>query len=188
MRGYVVTSIDVRMLNGYADHPVYFAQEDFRAAIRYLRSMADEWRLDPDRIIAAGNSSGAITAMFMSYDTAGWCKEGESGSAGFDSQPNGVVSISGLFHEPWMNKIGKRAGDPPLLMYHNTGDPYIDFEQAVAIRDHAQSNGLPTKLLIDIDHEGHGNLDHVMSEPYFTELTTFLYQHVTKGAQAPEGC
>lgn len=95
----------------------------------------------------------------MSYYTDGWCKEGKSGSEDFDSQPNGVVSSTGLYHKPWMNMIGKRADDPPLILLHNTGDPYHNYEeQAKAIYDHAQSNGLPSTL-ITFEDEKHGDLN-----------------------------
>ena len=41
--------------------------EDLRAAIRFLRKNAEEYRLDTDKIIASGDSAGAITSLFLSY-------------------------------------------------------------------------------------------------------------------------
>ena len=68
--------------------------EDFRAAIRWSRSYASEYRLDPDRIIASGNSAGAITALHLAY-ASDFQEEGKSGNEGFLSNPNGVISIAG---------------------------------------------------------------------------------------------
>ena len=77
-RGYAVVSINYR-LTGDGGDPTsggwspesekqkYDAQEDFRAAIRYVRSVADDYKLDTDRIIASGSSAGAATALFMGY-------------------------------------------------------------------------------------------------------------------------
>jgi acetyl esterase/lipase len=70
-RGYVVVSINYRMTGESwtweSEKPKYDAQEDFRAAVRYVRSQAQDYRLDTDRIIASGDSAGALSALFMSY-------------------------------------------------------------------------------------------------------------------------
>ena len=102
MRGYVVVSVDYRL----AARPWYRnvrkatfdAQEDLRAAIRFLRKNAAEYRIDTDRIIASGDSAGAITSMFVSYVKEAQY-EGNSGNPGFSSHTNGVISISGEIKE-----------------------------------------------------------------------------------------
>ena len=43
------------------------AQEDLRAAIRFVRSKAEEYNLDSDKVIAAGDSAGGITSLFTAY-------------------------------------------------------------------------------------------------------------------------
>jgi len=43
------------------------AVEDFRAAIRFARSKADKHNLDTERIIASGNSAGAVGALALGY-------------------------------------------------------------------------------------------------------------------------
>ena len=43
------------------------AQEDLRAAVRYVRSVANDYNLDPDMVITSGSSAGAITALYMAY-------------------------------------------------------------------------------------------------------------------------
>ena len=70
------------------------AVEDFRAAIRFARSYAKRLRLDPDRIIASGNSAGAITALHLAY-ASDFQYEGESNDVRQSSNPNGVISIAG---------------------------------------------------------------------------------------------
>ena len=72
--------------------------EDFRAAIRYVRSKADEYRFDTDKIIATGGSAGASTALFMAYGKDGQY-EGNSGNPGFSSQVHGVVSLAGALKD-----------------------------------------------------------------------------------------
>ena len=73
---------------------VYDAQEDLRAAVRYVRSVADDYNLDPDMIITFGSSAGAITSLFMAYAKEAQY-EGDSGNPGFSSNSNAVISFSG---------------------------------------------------------------------------------------------
>ena len=70
-RGYAVFSVNYRLTGGYHEAEtqgqVFDAQEDFRAAIRFVRSKAEDYRLDTDKIVASGYSAGAITALQMTY-------------------------------------------------------------------------------------------------------------------------
>ena len=97
-RGYVVFSINYRLTGDFwpieSQKRIFDAQEDLRAAIRFVRSKAKEYRIDTDKIIASGSSAGARTALFMSYAQVAQY-EGNSGNPGFSSYPNGVISISG---------------------------------------------------------------------------------------------
>ncbi len=83
-RGYFVVSIEYRLTGYYwgADAQCYWgssweapcpgtdqtatdAMEDGKAAIRFLRAKASEWRIDPARIGVAGDSAGAITSNWI---------------------------------------------------------------------------------------------------------------------------
>ena len=71
MRGYVVVSINYRLTgeswSWESQKAEFDAQEDFRAAIRYVRSVADDYNLDSDKIIVSGDSAGAMTSLFVAY-------------------------------------------------------------------------------------------------------------------------
>ena len=73
-----------------------------------------------------------------------------------------------------------------MVLVHGSEDTTTPYENGKAIYDRAQSVGL-SSTLITIEGEGHGIMG-VAIDDYFTEITTSLYQQVTKGAQAPEGC
>ena len=60
--GFAVVSLDYR-LSGEAVFPAGI--QDCKAAVRYLRAHAEEYHLDPDRIAAAGRSSGANYVLMM---------------------------------------------------------------------------------------------------------------------------
>lgn len=61
-KGYAIASLDHR-LSGDAVFPA--AVEDCKAAVRWLRAHAAEYRLDPARFVAFGESAGAHHASFL---------------------------------------------------------------------------------------------------------------------------
>ena len=71
IRGYVVVSINYRLTGDSwtweSQKAEFDAQEDFRAAIRYVRSVANDYNLDSDKIIVSGDSAGAMTSLFVAY-------------------------------------------------------------------------------------------------------------------------
>ena len=70
-RGYAVFSVNYRLTGNHwpmkSQKAVHDAQEDFRAAIRFVRSKAEDYHIDTDRIVASGSSAGAFAALFMTY-------------------------------------------------------------------------------------------------------------------------
>lgn len=62
-QGFAVASITHR--NSKEGHPFPAYLKDAKAAIRYLRSEADELHIDPDRIAFFGTSSGGNTALLV---------------------------------------------------------------------------------------------------------------------------
>ena len=69
--GYVCVSINYRM--GYKisskaiERTAYQATQDAHAAMRYLLSKKDIYRIDPDFLFVGGASAGSITAMNLAY-------------------------------------------------------------------------------------------------------------------------
>ncbi|KAI1623596.1 lipase/esterase [Exophiala viscosa] len=61
-RGYAIASLDYR-LSGDATSPA--AVEDCKAAVRWLRANAERYRLDPDRVVAWGESAGGHLAAMI---------------------------------------------------------------------------------------------------------------------------
>ena len=98
IRGYAVVSIDYRLTGESwtweSQKAMFDAQEDLRAAIRFVRKNAADYKLDTDKIIASGDSAGALTSLFLAYAKEAQY-EGNSGNPGFPSYVQGVISISG---------------------------------------------------------------------------------------------
>lgn len=60
-RGYVTAVVEYRH-SGIAAFPAQIM--DTRNAVRFLRANAEQYHIDPDRIVVSGDSSGGHTAMF----------------------------------------------------------------------------------------------------------------------------
>ena len=60
--GFVVATINYRM-SGESPYPA--ALDDCRCAVRWMRAHADEYRIDPHRIGAYGNSAGGHLALLL---------------------------------------------------------------------------------------------------------------------------
>ena len=61
-QGYVAASISYRMM---PRHPFPACLHDCKAAVRWLRLHAEEYRTDPDRIVALGKSAGGHLAALL---------------------------------------------------------------------------------------------------------------------------
>jgi acetyl esterase/lipase len=135
-RGYVSASINYRLLAtdtvcagaNYADScttAALGAAEDFKAAIRWFRAHADEYRIDPNAIVIGGTSAGAIAAVLASATSN---TPGASGNPGYSNQVNAAISISG--GSPTNLIFGKT--DAPILFWHGTADTTVPYTWATS--------------------------------------------------------
>ena len=92
------------------------AREDAQTAIRWLRTNAATYGVDPTRIAIGGSSAGAITALQVGYATQ------ETPDAGVRA----AVSLSGANLLSTINK-----GDAPALLFHGTADTVVPYQWAV---------------------------------------------------------
>ncbi|MBR1829120.1 MAG: alpha/beta hydrolase [Atopobiaceae bacterium] len=67
-RGFVVASVQYRE-SSLAPFPAQM--QDFKTAVRFLRAHADELHIDPARMAAWGDSSGAHTVLMASFTAEG---------------------------------------------------------------------------------------------------------------------
>ncbi len=167
-RGYVVASISYRLSltanilcwNAEVDEirltrAFYRAMQDAKAAVRYFRANATQYRIDPDKIFVAGHSAGAFTALGVGYLTdpaerpaatyhqsycGSWFNqpvctdlgdiEGEGGNPGISSAVRGVASLAGAL--PAMSYLSG-PNEPPLLLVHGTADDVVPFGAACVL-------------------------------------------------------
>jgi predicted esterase len=123
-QGFVTASIDYRLespgCSGTMSNCVPAIQEaaaDAQTAVRFLRTNAATYGVDPNRIAIGGSSAGAITALNVGYSTS------EDPSAGVRA----AVSLSGAHLV--VGTISQ--GDAPALDFHCTTDPLVSYQWAV---------------------------------------------------------
>jgi acetyl esterase/lipase len=200
VRGWFVVSINYR-LTGFPfptgllnDRPVFDAVEDIRAAVRFVRKLAVAHRLDVDRVLVGGDSSGAISSMYLGY-VKNAQYEGTSGNPGFRSDAQLIVSVSGsLLNQAFCKTLVPKptnctvqnltnnhtgeldgsSGQPPLLMVHGTADHLIPYANGHAVFEQAKMVGLQAKL-ITIPGGSHVPFKELFYEgTYFQDFMTFI--------------
>lgn len=128
-RGFVVVNIDYRVRPGkfigelVAEGLVGMsptmtdAQHDMQAAVRWTRANASTLRIDPDHIVAGGESAGAITAWQTGINAD---DPGGSGNPGYPSNVSAVLSLWGAAMPP---HIG--PGSAPVIDLHGQMDTTV---------------------------------------------------------------
>ena len=166
-RGYVTATIDYRLgienQKTEADYAnaLYRAQQDGRAAIRFLKKHATQYGIDTNQVFLTGSSAGSKTAMAIAYmdeaevpagiNTEKWGPlEGTGGSEGYSSKVHGVLNAWGAMIDfNWIKK-----GDAPLFNTSGTMDKTVAFDSSFGyhgfkyggyiLYQHCLSLGIPT--------------------------------------------
>ncbi len=197
-RGYVSASIDYRLYDGDGDpnlEAIIHAINDMRAAVRFFKKDADTdnvYRIDPEQIIVAGYSAGAITAVhtafirdesdidevFQPIIERNGGLEGDSGNEGYDSRVAGVISIAGFVYD--LDLLEPNA--PFLAMVHGTADETVLFEGqegswgSAKMQEKADDIGLPNFLYAA---EGGDHYWPFLNTDDFTnDVATFMHPHL----------
>ena len=177
-RGYVVASINYRLREGEyygfgvgdprLPQVIADAQHDAQAAVRWLRANAAAYRVDAGRVAVGGFSAGAITALYVNYNSA---DPGQSGNAGYPSNTSACVDVAGGMDVTLMG-----AGEPPVLVVHGTADTTVPYSGALDIVARAQEAGVTAEF-----HpvEGAGHLVwSADAEQIIGWMSDFLYRYV----------
>lgn len=157
-RGYVVASISYRLRSSTSIPAIVDAYEDARAALAWLRDHADDYGIDPERVVSSGMSAGAVTALNTAY------LPDRSAGEGLPSDPShvdAVLSFAGI-------TIGQiEPGEPPVFMAHGTADVVVPYAIAESQCDLANSVGVECVLdaYPGFSHVGVlANLDEILSK------------------------
>ena len=153
--------------------------EDLKCAVRYLRSNADAYHIDPDRMGGYGGSAGGhlISLLGTSDETQGWDQVQDY--QGVSSRLSAVVDLYGptnltqefagnepdlllkAFGDSSYNQASEQspltyvsADDPDFLIMHGTEDDLVPFEQSQTFYDALIAAGVDATL-IPVEGAGH---------------------------------
>jgi acetyl esterase/lipase len=180
-RGYVAVTVEYRLAPKY-QFPA--AVNDVKAAVRWLRANADKYHVDANRIGTVGDSAGGHLAQFLGVTGDVTAFDGNQ-NPGPSSRVACVVNFYGpsdltksygrsvdaaevlpLFlggdvqHERRRHILASplywvTPAAAPTLLIHGTEDKYVNYEQAVWIRDKLKAAEVEVELLT-LQGAGHG--------------------------------
>jgi acetyl esterase/lipase len=162
-------------LSGEAQFPA--ALQDAKFAVRWVRSMADKYSIDPIRIAVCGGSAGGHLSSMMAVSNGVKEYEGNGGHADFSSDVQLAILFNGEF-DMWdlvkkkslidamdaffggsSDEIPKRYDEaspiqhvtkytPPMLFLHGDQDGCVSHEQAVAMVKRLTELNVPAEVEI----------------------------------------
>ena len=180
-RGYVAVTITYRLAPKY-QFPA--AVEDCKAAVRWMRTNESKYHIDPMRIAVLGDSAGGHLTQFLAVTNNVHDFDGDQ-NPGQPSTVQCAVSYYGpcdftlsygksvdaaevlpLFLGGNLQTARHRhilasplywvtPDVPPILLLHGTEDKYVNYEQAILMRDRLKAADVDVELLT-LEGAGHG--------------------------------
>lgn len=193
--GYDVVSIDYRLgMRGVEspgiieflkamDKTINIAVEDLYSATNFILDHANEWQIDPTKIVVSGSSAGAITSLQAEYAICNSLPVAKSLKEGFNYA--GVIAFAGaVFTLDGAPKWEKLSA--PTLLFHGSSDTQVPFTKMAAfgigmygskyIADKLHDGGMPY-WLYSVEYETHSMSSKPMHENH-KEILLFLDEYV----------
>ena len=190
-RGYVAISPQYR----FCPKETFPAQvHDVKAAVRWLRSRKDEYKVDADHVGAVGFSAGGHLSLMLGVTGPEDGLEGDAPAGSPGTRVQAVVNYFGPADlgaadipdasKPLVKDFVGNApdamakaspityigpGDAPILTFQGTKDPLVPFSQAERLTEAMAKAGVAgrTELLLGAGHGWSGkDLDHTMEGTY----------------------
>ena len=145
-------SIEYR-LSGEAQFPA--ALQDAKCAVRWVRSVAGKYRIDPTRIAVCGGSAGGHLSAMMAVTNGIKKYEGDGGHAEFSSDVQMAILFNGEF-DMWDLVEKKSLIDAMKVFFGGTPDEMPErYDEASPIKRLTEKT--PPMLFL------HGDRDHCVS-------------------------
>ncbi len=184
------------------------AVEDCLCALRWVIRNAEEYDIDPDRIVVTGNSAGGHLALTtgMVPASAGLdreCPGNEDLSVAAIINWYGITDVGDLLHGPnmktyavtWMGSMPNRFeiaervspltyvrdGLPPILTIHGDADPTVPYQHGIRLQEELTKAGVSNELHT-VRGGGHGGFNREETVAIFDTIDRFLTKHRLTGA------
>lgn len=205
LRGYIAVSIDYRLgvnildiagLEKDFNRALYRATQDSKAALRFLRANASQYRIDTANIFCGGYSAGAITSAHHAYmnqteaatkiDTTGLGLLESGEYIDKSSSFKAVINYCGAIGDTnWLD-----ANDIPIISFHGTADTIVPYTEGNAFKlpvfpylfGSATINRIHLQLGVEDSLYTAPGEQHALSIATITmsimKVSGFLYNHV----------
>lgn len=189
-KGYVAATISYRLTDAKpktpaTKHPSPAQIHDCKAAVRWLKSNAAKYQLDPDRIGVIGASAGGHLSLLVGLSDSDDGLEGDPEPNAPSSRVQAVVNIfgptemtshhdgapdvryliEGLCGGTPQDVPGKYKAaspitylskdDPPILTFHGDADKIVPVQQAELLEKECEAQGVSHELVV-FEKQGHG--------------------------------
>lgn len=176
-RGMVVILPDYRTKEYYGSSPLDCVA-DAKAALRWVRSNATKWGIDPTRIAVAGGSAGGYLAAATLLDGL----EEPGADTSVSCRPDAAVLFNPVLDTTptgfRSDKFGDRAFDaspvhhlhpgmPPTIIFHGKADTLVPCEQAERYTEGMNAAGNVCRL---VTYEGQGHGFYIRKPPYYVKV------------------
>ncbi|MFD7309904.1 alpha/beta hydrolase [Promicromonospora sp. NPDC059942] len=156
-RGWVCLSANYRLRPAatFEDHLV-----DVKRLVAWVRAHADEWGVDPERIVLSGSSAGAhmsAMAAFTDGDPAY-----QPGFEDADTSVSAVVSLGGYLGRYFDGRPETSptenvpAGAPPVLVVHGTHDSLVPVADARRFAERLRADSRNLVVYAELPGAHHG--------------------------------
>lgn len=193
-RGLVCFAIDYRL----APQDKFPAQiEDCRAAVKWIRTHAADYQVDPNKLGAIGYSAGGHLVCLLA--TTGEAPSEKNGNV--DTRLQAVAAggaptdfrkfeDNGKWAEYWMGgdlttqpdrfhnasaTVFVDKNDPPVFFYNGTDDKLVSIEWSKSCYEALKANSIKTELY---EIEGAGHLTAAMNPEALEKAYSFLQQEL----------
>ncbi len=207
-KGYVAISPQYR----FCPKETFPAQVlDVKAAVRWLKSHAEDYDVDPSRFGAMGFSAGGHLALMLGLTDGDDGLEGEVPAGSPSTRVQVVVNYFGptdlgaddipevskplvrdfLGGTPEEKPEATRQAsplsfvtkdDPPVLTFQGTKDPLVPHTQAIKLAEALSSAGVPGRVELIVGG-GHGNWGRPEIERTLSETLLFFDRYLKKADQ-----
>lgn len=179
-RGLVCVQVEYRLLDRESDDPPITCVQDAKSAMRWVRSHANQFGIDPERIAAGGGSAGGHLASFVGLVEGLDAPEDDRSVSPkanalllfnpvFDNGPDGWghQRVKSRYKEfsPFHNVS---ADDPPAIVFLGDSDKLVPVETAYKFQKQMEAAGVKCEVHI---YEGmpHGffNYGKYDGKPYY---------------------
>ena len=201
-RGFVAFSVNYRLTSA-AHYPAQ--ADDVQQAARWMRAHAGEYRLDPVRLGALGDSAGGHLALILGTRDAPSAGQSSRVQCVVDfygptdltaatpdpPQTDGQKYVVSVMHDllggaPQERPALARAASPlfsvdaksaPTLIVTGTDDPLVAPSQSIRLADALHAAGVEVTLAI-MYHQGHGFLNPGDPQTYGAMAVEWLTRHL----------